>query len=243
LREASYYMKLYEDLAKYWPIFSPPGDYDGEARVIGGLLEKAVEGPLREVLELGCGGGNLASHFPGAWKLTLTDLSPGMLAHSRTLNPSADRCEGDMRTLRLDRRFDGIIVHDAVMYMTTEADLRKALETAFVHCRPGGAAIIAPDYVTETFEEKSDLGGEDGPDARMRWMEWTFDPDPTDTSYEVHYTGLVREAGSVRPFYDLHIEGLFPRATWQEVVRSIGFIPEIVVDEWRRELIVARKPS
>jgi hypothetical protein len=26
-------MKLYDDLAKYWPIFSAPADYDGEARV------------------------------------------------------------------------------------------------------------------------------------------------------------------------------------------------------------------
>jgi SAM-dependent methyltransferase len=236
-------MKLYDDLAKYWPIFSPPGEYDGEARVIGGLLEKAVEGPLETVLELGCGGGNLASHFPKAWKLTLTDLSAGMLAHSRALNPTAEHHEGDMRTLRLGRLFDGIIVHDAVMYMTTEADLRKAIETAFVHCRPGGAAIIAPDYVAESFEEKSDLGGEDGTDAQMRWMEWTFDPDPKDTTYEVHYSGVIREGGTARPFHDHHVEGLFPRSTWLDLVRSIGFTPEIVVDEWRRDLIVARKPS
>jgi SAM-dependent methyltransferase len=236
-------MKLYDDLAKYWPIFSPPGDYDGEARVIGGLLEKAVDGRVREVLELGCGGGNLASHLPRDWKLTLTDLSAGMLTHSRTLNPSADHVEADMRTLRLGREFDGVIVHDAVMYMTTEADLRRAIETAFVHCRPGGAAIIAPDYVAETFEEKSDLGGEDGPDARMRWLEWTFDPDPTDTSYEVHYTGLIREGTKMQPFYDVHVEGLFSRATWQDVVRSAGFSTEVVVDEWRRDLIVARRRS
>jgi SAM-dependent methyltransferase len=234
-------MKLYDDLAKYWPIFSAPEEYDGEARFIAGLLENAVVGPLVEVLELGCGGGNLASHFPRAWRLTLTDLSPGMLAHSRSLNPAADHHEGDMRTLRLGRTFDGVIVHDAVMYMTTEADLRKAIETAFAHCRPGGAAIIAPDFVAETFAESSELGGEDGPAVQMRWLEWTFDPDPTDTTFEAHYSGLVREGASVRSFHDVHVEGLFPRATWLELLRTAGFTPEIVVDEWRRDLIVARK--
>lgn len=234
-------MKLYDDLAKYWPIFSAPADYDGEARVIGDLLAKAVDGPMREVLELGCGGGNLASHFPRDWKLTLTDVSPGMLAHSHALNPNAEHLEGDMRTLRLGRTFDGVVVHDAVMYMTSEDDLRQAIETAAVHLRPGGAAVFAPDYVTESFAESNEEGGEDGDGVSMRWIEWVFDPDPTDTTYEAHYCGLIREGGTVRPFHDVHVEGLFPRATWQRLVRSAGFTFEVVIDEWRRDLIVARK--
>ena len=35
--------------------------------------------------------------------LTLTDLSEGMLAQSRALNPEAEHIAGDMRTLRLNR--------------------------------------------------------------------------------------------------------------------------------------------
>ena len=237
-------MKLYDDLAKYWPLFSSPDDYDGEARVIGDLLAGAVNGESREVLELGCGGGNLASHFKTrGWRMTLTDPSPGMLAHSRTLNPDAVHLEGDMRTLRLGRTFDGVIVHDAVMYMTTEADLRAAIETVAVHCRPGGAAIIAPDCVAESFESRTDTGGEDGIEAQVRWLEWSVDPDPADTTCEVHYAVLVREGGKVRSFHDVHLEGLFPREKWLEIVRSAGFAPEIVVDEWRRDLIVARKTT
>jgi SAM-dependent methyltransferase len=236
-------MKLYDDLAKYWPLFSAPADYDGEARVIGDLLAGAVSGELREVLELGCGGGNLASHLTSRWKMTLTDPSPGMLAHSRTLNPDAVHLEGDMRTLRLGRTFDGVILHDAVMYMTTEADLRAAIETVAVHCRPGGAAIIAPDAVAESFEERTDTGGEDGPDAQVRWLEWCLDPDPNDTTYEAHYALLIRENGAVRSVHDMHLEGLFPREKWLEIVRSAGFTPEVTVDEWRRNLIVARKTT
>ena len=33
--------------------------------------------------------------------------------------------------------------HDAVAYMKTEDDLRQAIETAYVHCQPGGAALFA----------------------------------------------------------------------------------------------------
>ena len=168
-----------------------------------------------------------------------------MLAVSRDLNPECEHFEGDMRTVRLGRTFDAVFVHDAVVYMTTEADLRKVIETVFVHLRPGGAAVLAPDYVAETFAESSDEGGEDGvgDGASMRWIEWVFDPDPSDTTYEAHYCGMIREGGKVRPFHDVHLEGLFPRATWHELLRSAGFTFEVAVDEWRRDLIVARKPS
>ena len=48
--------------------------------------------------------------------------------------------KGDLRTLRLGRSFDAVLVHDAVMYMTSERDLRSMAVTAFQHTRPGGAA-------------------------------------------------------------------------------------------------------
>ena len=52
----------------------------------------------------------------------------------------------------------------AVCYMTTEADLRRAMETAWVHCRPGGAVLFAPDYVRENFPGAvTDDGGCDEP--------------------------------------------------------------------------------
>ena len=41
-----------------------------------------------------------------------------MLELSRTLNPDCEHLEGDMRTLRLGRTFDAVLIHDAVMYMT-----------------------------------------------------------------------------------------------------------------------------
>ena len=46
-----------------------------------------------------------------------------------------------MRTLRLGRTFDAVLIHDSIMYMTTEADLAAAALTAFVHTRPRGATL------------------------------------------------------------------------------------------------------
>ena len=115
-------------------------------------------------LELGCGGGNTALHLKRRFRrLLLTDLSPEMLAVSRALNPECEHQVGDMRTLRLGRSFDAVFVHDAVCYMTTEADLRRAMETAWAHCRPGGAVLFQPDYVRENFRAAASAGGCDEP--------------------------------------------------------------------------------
>lgn len=60
-----------------------------------------------------------------------------------------------MRSVRLVREFGAGFVHDAVDYMTTERDLGRAVETAFVHCRKGGLALFVPDDVAESFAPES----------------------------------------------------------------------------------------
>ncbi len=151
------------------------------------------------------------------------------LAVSRLLNRECEHIEGDMRTLRLGRQFDRVFVHDAVCYMTTSADLRSAMETAFLHCRPGGAALFAPDYVKETFRPGSDGGGHDGEGRALRYLEWMWDPDPDDTTYTVDYAYLLRDVdGSVRVEHDRHIEGLFPRSEWLRLLSEVGFSPRVV---------------
>jgi hypothetical protein len=161
--------------------------------------------------------------------MVLVDRSPGMLEMSRRLNPESEHVEGDMRTVRLGREFDAVFVHDAIVYMTTELDLRRAIETAYVHCKAGGVALFAPDHVRENFQSSTDHGGHDGIDRGLRYLEWTWDPDPTDNTYLVDYAYLLRERdGSVRVELDRHVEGLFSRDEWLRILREAGFEPTVV---------------
>jgi hypothetical protein len=131
-----------------------------------------------------------------------------------------------MRTMRLGREFDAVFVHDAICYMATDADLRAAIETAFVHTKRGGVALFAPDYVRETFEPSSHTGGHD--DAKslrgLRYLEWTWDPDPKDTTYTTHYAFMLRDTdGSISHEQDIHVDGLFSRREWMTFLRDAGF--------------------
>jgi hypothetical protein len=128
-------MRMYDDLAEWWPLLSPPSEYAEEAE---DLLARLPAVPGATLLELGSGGGSLAAHLKSHFQLTLTDRSPAMLRVSQRVNPECEHLLGDMRSLRLSRLFDVVLIHDAIMYATDPAAVQATLKTAAIHCRVGG---------------------------------------------------------------------------------------------------------
>lgn len=242
-------MRLYGDLAPWFHLLTAPADYAEEAARYERLILEAL--PAAEtLLELGSGGGNNASHLKRRFTCTLSDLSPQMLTLSRELNPECEHVLGDMRTVRLGRTFDAVFVHDAIAYMTTESDLRDCIGTAFAHTRPGGVAVLVPDFTRETFAPGTSHGGHDGADGRsLRYLEWSVDPDASDMTYEVDYAVLVREPGQEpRVVHDHHVEGLFPEHTWLYLLEAAGFEPAVDRaapgdDEMSQVVFLGRRPT
>ena len=242
-------MRIYGDLAPWFHLLTAPADYAGEAaRYRRTILEEVPE--ARTLLELGSGGGNNASHLREHFTCTLSDLSPQMLTLSRDLNPGCEHVLGDMRTLRLGRTFDAVFVHDAVMYLTTAADLRSCIETAYAHTRPGGVALFAPDCTRETFAPGTDHGGHDGSDGRaLRYLEWTHAPAPGESSFAIDYVVVLVEPGAeVRTVADRHLHGLFPEHTWLHLLEGAGFTARVVPgdpedEDAEQPVFVARRPD
>ena len=241
--------RLYGELAVWWPLISPPDEYAEESAYSATVLSSASI-PVRDILELGSGGGHNAVHLKKHFTMTLVDLSENMLTVSRRLNPECDHRQGDMRTARLGRTFDAVFVHDAVDYMTSEADLRQVVETTFVHCRPGGIAVFVPDDTAETFEASTGHGGNDDATGRgVRYLAWAWDPDPADTWALTAYAFLLRDPdGSVQVVHETHCTGLFSRDVWLRLLADAGFDPDAVTEqttEYRtpREFFIGHRPS
>jgi SAM-dependent methyltransferase len=236
---------LYHELSGWYRLLTPVAEYVEEAAVYRATLEAALAdapGP-RAMLELGCGAGHNAFYLKSAFRCTLTDLSLDMLALSRELNPDCEHAAGDMRSLRLGRTFDAVFVHDAVMYMLDEEDLRAAAATAFVHTRPGGVALFVVDAVKETFEEETEVFEGEAGDRAMRCTLWCWDPDPDDTTCCSEYGFLLRENGEVRAVLDRHVEGLFAEATWARVLSDAGFeVAPRRSPDTGGEMFVCRRP-
>ena len=87
--EAPVEHRFYGELADWWPLISQPEEYAEEAAECARHLRSAAI-PVREVLELGSGGGSNAVHLRSSFAMTLVDLSEAMLAVSRRLNPGVE---------------------------------------------------------------------------------------------------------------------------------------------------------
>jgi len=213
--------RLYHELADWWPVISPPQRYTDEAAFLGDVIAFSTD-PAKDVLDLGSGGGHMAFHLKRRFALTLVDISAQMLAVSRRLNPDCEHVRGDMRTIRLGREFDAVLVHDAIDYITTTGGLRLVIETAFAHTRPGGVALFVPDHVKDDFEPGT-AGGGNG--AQASFLVTTYDPDAADDWIAADYEFTLRQPdGQTEVVRETHRLGAFARATWLAELERAGFV-------------------
>ena len=140
--------RLYGELTPWYRLIDPPADHEEECDSFAEVLVDAIDPAPRTLLELGAGAGHNAVWLKRRFACTLSDIAEPMLALSRELNPECEHVLGDMRSLRLGRQFDAVLVHDAIVYMVTEADLRGF--TASIFERPLEEVEDGP-YTPEIF--------------------------------------------------------------------------------------------
>jgi trans-aconitate methyltransferase len=198
--------RLYRDLAGLWPLISPPEEHAAGARYWRQALGSKLGPGRHEILELGVGGGHHLSHLCGDFKATTVDLSPEMLRLSIKLNPGVDHHLGDMRTVRLGKKFKGVIIHDAIDYMLTETDLKATFATSAAHLEAGGVLLTSPDYFRETFHDaRVESATRSDGETELTFIEFDHDPDPGDTIVESIMFYLIRRGGMLRIEQDRHI--------------------------------------
>jgi SAM-dependent methyltransferase len=221
--------RLYSDLAHLWPMLSPVEHYEAEADVLRGLIGAHFDDvgeTILSLLELGVGGGHTLVHLADEYECTAVDLSETMLANCRALIPQAELVIGDMRSVRLNKAFDVVFIHDAIDYMLSEDDVRRTLETVAVHLKPGGLCVIAPTYTRETFID-GDVAddGTTTDSEELTYFTYIHDPDPADDTFEMILLYLIRdlETRKVELVEDRHTCGLFSEEQWVAWMRDAGF--------------------
>lgn len=220
---------LYTSLADWFHLLTAPEDYAEEAEFFYQVITQMSDQPSRTMLELGSGGGNNASHLKAHFDLTLVDISNPMLTISKQLNPECKHIQGDMRDIRLEQLFDVVFIHDAIGYMTDEDDLSRVIETAYTHCRPGGTILLVPDHVKENFSPSTSHGGHDGKGRGIRYLEWTWDPDPQDTTYISEMVYTMKDAqDQITIEHDRHVMGIFHRQIWVKLLSELGLQVEVI---------------
>jgi SAM-dependent methyltransferase len=100
--------------------------------------------PLRpSILDMGCGSGEpIAGYFiDNGCNVTGIDSSPPLIAMCEERFPDQDWIVTDMRTLSLDRRFDGILAWNSFFHLCLD-DQRKMFPIFSRHAAPKAALLF-----------------------------------------------------------------------------------------------------
>jgi len=164
------------------------------------------------VLELGCGTGRvLLPCAAAAGSAVGVDVSPSMLARAATaaaaagLGARVELHRGDMRTVRLERRFPLVIIpFRSLFHLPRDDDWLAALATVRAHLAPGGrfaANVFVPD--PELIAARQDHHGLAGevrhPDTGQRvvlWEHTSFDT-VAQVAHRRRVTEVLNDSGLV----------------------------------------------
>lgn len=224
-REMKDTCRLYTDLAWLWPMWGDATtEYAHYCQHVTSLIRRYAKHPAVTLLDIGCGGGKNILNLKQKFNVTGVDLSSTMLEQAKDLNPECMFVQGDMRTIRLDRTFDAVLMDDAISHMSCLADFAAAFSIAHDHMNPGGVLVATPDVTFETFQQNKTTATQatrDGLD--VVFVENVYDPDPTDEQYETTILYLIRDHGCLRIETEHWTMGIFPLDTWRHVLRETGF--------------------
>lgn len=223
--EAKNTFRLYTDLAWLWPLWGDATtEYADYCSHITERISQHAKGPVVTLLNIGCGGGKNVLNLKQQFSVTGIDLSTAMLAQAKELNPECTFVHGDMRTCRLGKTFDAVLMDDAISHMACRTDFVAAIRTAHAHLNTGGVMVVTADVTAESFKQNhTSTTVATREELDVVFVENQYDSDPTDEQFETTILYLIREQGHLRTEIDRWKMGLFSIETWRQVLCTAGF--------------------
>jgi len=143
-------LKVFSNYAQYYDLLNQGKDYKRETEYIISLLKKYSPNS-KILLDLGCGTGIHDIHFAeNGYDIigidqseTMINIANERLRSQSKLSNSIKFLVGDIRDIKIDKRFDSTISLFHVMsYQNTDNDLDKSFQTVSNHLKQGGLFIF-----------------------------------------------------------------------------------------------------
>ena len=216
----------YNDLAWTEDWLANPTEYEDEVMVYVDLIKRTAVAPPSTLLHLGSGAGGHDRIFKRHFTVTGVDISLGMLNKARVANPDIEYLEGDMRTLRLNRQFDAVVIPDSIDYMASQDDLQRAIQTAVAHLKTSGVLLVV-GKTEETFQDNNFAytGEKDG--VHVTLIENNYINPFRPNTYEATLVYLIRQQGELTIHTDNQVLGLFSQATWEKAFNDAELTTQI----------------
>jgi SAM-dependent methyltransferase len=143
------YAAAYDDLYR-------DKNYLAEVDLIENVFQLYGQGPVRKVLDLGCGsGGHAVPLAERGYEVVGVDRSPDMLRQAQRRGASLRLHLSEIADVSLGEAFDAALMMFAVLgYHTANGDVQAALAAARRHLRPSGLFIADVWYGPAVLEQR-----------------------------------------------------------------------------------------
>jgi SAM-dependent methyltransferase len=137
--------KLYAELAEvYEAMYATFIDYKVEYELYSAILRKYAQ---QDLLELGCGTGNLTSYFEqNGFEYLGLDLSAEMLELAKHKNPNSIFIQGDICSFTLEKQVGSMLMAGrTISYIRTNVAINNMMKTVHQNLEKGG--IFCFDFI------------------------------------------------------------------------------------------------
>jgi ubiquinone/menaquinone biosynthesis C-methylase UbiE len=191
------------------------------------------------VLDLGCGTGMLAASLAGAGRLRIVGVDPAepmlAIARDRRAGEMVRWIQGDARHIRLDERFDLVVLTGhAFQVFLTAADRSAVLRTIAAHLEPDGRFIFdSRNPAAEAWRRWTPDGSQRvielaGLGHVLAWNDASHDARTGIVTYETHYKML----GDGRSYSALSRIAFASREELSSQIGGAGFVVERWMGDW-----------
>ena len=205
-------MSVFNSYARYYDLLYKDKDYEAEGTYVHKLIQHYAPG-ANLILDLGCGTGAHAKVLAEkGYTLHGVDSSSEMLESAtrrlsdlnRDLATKLSFSQGDIRTVRIDTKYDVVLALFHVMsYQTTNDDLMASFSTVRHHLRRGGIFIFDCWYGPAVLSEKPAVRVKQLEDERI-FVHRIAEPvmHPGKNTVDVNYQVIIKDK------LNMHVEEL-----------------------------------
>ena len=205
---------MYKNFSKVYDLMMEYADYNGWKEKVEEKIERYGESP-KNILDLGCGTGEVLIRLAPNYQMTGVDLSNEMLEIAKEKINTVSFYMQDMRSFKLEEKNDVVIsLFDTINHLISLEGLKKTFEHVWKNLTEGGLYIF--DVVTRELIDEMFPGGNFIDDRGEIMIIWEHDYDETE---EIDYIDTT--------FFIKQENGLFKKIT-EEYMKKIFTVDEII---------------
>lgn len=213
---------LFQRLAKYYDKIYKWKEYQKEVEFIESLFKK-FRGKVKHILDVACGTGNHAALLKErGYSILGVDINEEMLEIARQKVKDVEFIEGDMRQLKIGKKFDAVLcLFSSIAYNPSYGELEQTLKNFYYHLKEDGILVFDNAFWKETFVRgHSTVNTVDEENLKLARFS---NSQVTEKNLKIVFTYLIKENERLDFDIDEHVLGILEIKKVKKLMEKLGF--------------------